>query len=202
MTFLTELDVVNDMLATMGETPLNALDESHPLVPSGRRFLSNNSWKVQAKSWWFNKELTTLTPDPSGSIFLPADTISVDAQDKSADYVQRGNRLYQPFARASTDKFVFTAPVVCWLVRKLPFEQLPAPAQMVISLSARLEFQLLYDADANKVALLQRALAEAQVELTTEHIRNKGVNLLDRSDLQGAMHYIQPGANIRSPYRN
>lgn len=202
MTFLSELDVVNDMLATMGEAPLNALDDAHPLVPAGRRFLNTQSWRVQAKSWWFNKEVTTLSPDPSGNLFLPDDTISVDPVDKSAAYVQRGKRLYQPFASASVDKFVFTSPVVCWLVRRVPFDELPAPAQAVISLSARLDFQLLYDADPNKVALLQQDLRMAQIELNTEHIRNKGVNLLDRSQVSSAMHYIHPGANTRTPYRN
>ena len=197
MTFLTELDVVNDMLATMGETSLNTLDDAHPLVPAGRRFLRERSWQEQAKSWWFNLEVTTLNPDPDGNIFLPSDAISVDPVDTTLSYVQRGSRLYKPFEADAASKFVFTSPVACRIVRNVPFADLPGPAQRVISIAARLDFQLLYDADANKVALLRTDLQDAYVTLSTEHIRNKGVNLLNRSSVAGTMHFIMPHPRVR-----
>lgn len=197
MTFLTELDVVNDMLATMGETSLNTLEDAHPLVPAGRRFLKERSWQEQAKSWWFNRELTTLNPDPAGMIFLPADTISVDPFDVSLSYVQRGDRLYKPFDTDSNNKFIFTEAVTCWLVRNLPFTDLPGPAQRVISVAARLDFQLLYDADTAKVALLRADLQDAYITLNTEHIRNKGVNLLNRANVVGTMNFIMPRPRVR-----
>lgn len=193
MAFLTELDVINDMLSSMGESPLNILDAGHPLVPAGQRMLKTASWREQAKSWWFNKELTTLSPDVAGHIFLPYDTIRVDPQDTLLHYTQRGQRLYQPYASASVDKYVFTGPVVCWLVRYLPFDELPATAQLLVSCSAQLDFQKAYDADVNKFQEMKLAYRDALISLNAEHTRSQNVNFLNTSSVSQAMNAITPG---------
>lgn len=179
MAFLTELDVVNECLKTMGELPLASLDDEHDLVPAARAALARASMREQGKAWWFNKELTKLTPDPTnGYITLPGDTIRVDPTDETLNYVQRGNRLYQPFASAAADKFKFTQSVECWLVRQLPFEDLPPMAQNLVSISAVLDFQKDFDADQQRVAALQGDYKQAYMTLNAEHIRNVNANRL------------------------
>lgn len=183
MTFLTQLDVVNDMLAALGESPLNDLNEGHPLAPIGQRMIATANAREQSKSWWFNKELVDLSPDPAGSIYLPNDTIRVDPQEPSLHYVQRGRRLYKPYAPSLEDKFKFTAPVRCWLVRLVPFEDLPATAQIVVSFSAQLDFQKAYDADQAKFQQLVLEYRQALVTLNAEHIRSQDANLLRRKSI-------------------
>ena len=178
MTFLSKLDVINDMLAALGETPVNDLDVGHPLVGAGVRMLATANSREQAKAWWFNKELVTLTPDIAGTIFLPEDTIRVDPTRTTLHYVQRGRRLYQPYAAASADKYTFTKPVTCWLVRLITFEDLPAPAQLLVSYSAQLDFMKSYDADEAKYNKVKELKREALLLLNTEHIRNMNPNLL------------------------
>jgi hypothetical protein len=191
MSFLTELDVVNEMLASLGESPLNTLDEDHPLVPAGQRLLRVASMREQAKSWWFNKELVTLTPDPgTGHITTPADAIRVDPSDPNLAYVQRGRRLYQTYASATADKFRFSRPVECWLVRNLLFDDLPPSAQILISCAAVLDFQKAYDADAQKFAQIQLEYRTALTNLNAEHIRNQNVNLLNRPSMRRTMMAI------------
>ena len=178
MTFLTQLDVVNDMLATLGEAPVNEISDGHPLVPTGVRMLSTANAREQTKSWWFNKELTDLAPDNTGTIYLPTDTLRVDPQEPSLHYVQRGRRLYKPYAPASEDKYKFSHTVRCWLVRLVPFEDLPPPAQMAFSFAAQLDFMKAYDADVNKFKEVQSQYQIALVTLNAENIRNQNTNLL------------------------
>jgi hypothetical protein len=172
------LDVVNDMLGTLGEAPLNDLASGHPLVGAATRILDTANSREQAKSWWFNKELVKLSPDVSGYIYLPNDTIRVDPQATTLHYVQRGRRLYQPYASASIDKYKFTRAVTCWLVRLIPFEDIPVPAQLLVSYSAQVDFMKSYDADPNKYAEVKNLRDEARIVLNAEHTLNQNSNLL------------------------
>lgn len=180
MPALDQLGIVNDMLATMGELPLNTVDEGHPLVPAALRIIATASTREQAKSWWFNRELTDLVPDPSGFIYLPNDVLRVDPLATGLNYVQRGRRLYKPYEPSSANKYVFRDRVRCWLVRELPFEDLPIPAQQAVSFSAQLEFVKAYEADQAKVNDLKQQYARALIDLNAEHVRNLGVNILHR----------------------
>lgn len=185
MPAITYLDVVNDMLATVGELPLNTVDEGHPDVPAALRMIATASAREQAKSWWFNRELTDLVPDISGHIYLPNDVLRVDPQATSLNYVQRGRRLYKPFEPSSVNKYLFDRPVRCWLVRELPFEDLPYPAQQTISYSAQLEFTKAYEADQAKVQQIMMLYRESLIALNAEHVRAQDANILTR---RGGVH--------------
>lgn len=193
MAFLTELDVVNECLGTLGELPLNTLDDEHDLVPAARSALTRAMMREQAKVWWFNKEVTTLTPAVgTGYISVPSDTIRIDPTDATLNYVQRGTRLYQPYAPATVDKYKFTAPVECWLVRLLPFEDLPPMAQDVIALAAVGDFVKDYDADTNKVSQYKDDYKQALMTLNAEHIRNVNANRLRSPSFQRVFMRLAP----------
>jgi hypothetical protein len=193
MAFLTELDVVNECLKTLGELPLNSLDDEHDLVPAAQAALKRANMREQAKAWWFNKELTRLIPDPvTESITLPGDTIRVDPTDETLNYVQRGNRLYQPFASAAADKFKFTQSVECWLVRELVFTDLPPTAQTLVSIAAVLDFQKDYDADKQRVDALKEDYRMAFITLNSEHIRNVNANRLRSPSMVRTMGRVTP----------
>lgn len=193
MAFLTELDVVNDCLKTLGELPINDIDDEHDLVPAARKALRVANMREQAKAWWFNKELTTLVPNAdTGHITLPGDVIRVDPTDETLNYVQRGRRLYQPHASEAADKFRFNRPVKCWLIRLVPFDDLPPSAQTLISVAAVLDFQKDYDADATKIEQLTGDYRMAYMTLNAEHIRNVNANRLRSPSLLGALRNIGP----------
>ncbi|WNV48171.1 tubular tail protein A [Caulobacter phage Quill_5.2] len=194
MAYLSELDVINDMLATLGESPLNDLSDDHPLVAAGRRTLRVVSTREQAKKWWFNTELLTLTPDPSSKfIYVPADTISIDTKD-IRDYAQRGRRLYN----LTTGSYQFTSKVSIRLVREVPFEDLPVCAADFIATSAILSFCSNYDADQAKVRQLKEDKAIAWSTLNAEHIRYKKTNLLQRPSTQARFNELQYAVGPRA----
>jgi hypothetical protein len=184
---MTELDVINDQLATLGEVPLNAVDDDHPYVAAGLRMLKVASAREQAKGWWFNIETVTLAPDPdTGQIFVPADSLSVDPTSPYLYYVQRGRRLFDP----GTSSYTFSAPVECKVVRSVPFEDLPPPAAAYIGLSAVLAFQRSYDADGQKTRDIKEDLRSALMDLNAEHIRNVGVNMLNNKSVLEKMNRL------------
>jgi hypothetical protein len=193
MTFLTRLDVVNEMLASMGEAPLNTEDEGHPLYPQASRMLDVASYRTQARAWWFNTELLQLSPDAASSfVYLPDDTIRVDPREPSLNYVQRGRRLYNPAGFPNQDPYKFSAPVTVWLVRHLPFGDLPVPAQLAVSYAAQVDFQRSFDADPNKYQQLVLQAREAMLHLNADHIRNQNVNLLHTPSVVETMNRVAP----------
>lgn len=193
MAFFSELDVVNACLGILSELPVASLDDEHDLVAAARNALRVVNMREQAKAWWFNKEITTLVPDvESGHITLPGDTIRIDPTDESLNYVQRGNKLYQATASAATDKYKFTRPVQCALIRLLPYDELPPAAQDYIATSAVLHFSKSFDADANRIAELKDERREAYTVLNAEHIRNVNANRLRSPSMQRALYLQGP----------
>lgn len=175
---LTRLEVVNDMLACLGELPMNTLEEGHPLAPTALRVLSVASARVQSMKWWFNRELTDLVPDVDGNVYVPNDTLQVDPQDASKRFVQRGRRLYKPFEPTLAAKYKFDRPVRCWLLREVPFEDCPSSIQFYISYAAQLDFMKSYEADAQKYQQVSQDYMIAMRTANAEHTRAVGANML------------------------
>ena len=190
---MTELDVINDCLATLGESPLVEIDEDHPFVAGIRRAFANQSEAVQAETWWFNKELITLIPDASSKfIYVPQDTIRCDpvidtyGTYNSLPIVQRGRRLYD------TDKnsYEFDKNIDCILIRNIPFTDLPPSAQRFISLATALKFQQNYDADPQRTNQLMMEYNKSRADLNAENIRNLKPNFLHKTSNQIKMSRI------------
>lgn len=174
---MTELDVINDALSTLGEAPLNDVDEDHPYTSTIRRFLERESQKVQQTGWWFNRELVTLPPDAVSSfIYVPNDAIRCDPLSKRELNlaVQRGRRLYN----TDTNTYVFDKEVECLLVRNIPFTDLPPEAQEAINTAVKKAFQAAYDADTQKAQLIVMEYQEAMGKLKQVHIRNVKSNFI------------------------
>ena len=75
MTFrINTLSAVNACLGTLGELPVNDVDEDHPLVPAALAKIDQETVFLQSDMWWFNVEYPTLFPDPvTKEIRIPTD---------------------------------------------------------------------------------------------------------------------------------
>lgn len=195
MDILTELDVINNCLGTLGEAPLNAIDEDHELVASALRCFRIVNNREQNKGWWFNQEVVRLTHDPSsGYVAVPQDTLNIDPSDPWTHLVQRGRRLYDPKS-ATGDGYAIWKDVWVNLIRRLDFDDLPVSMQAYIDLRTQYEFQKGYDADRVKMQQIKEDAAEVYIELRKEHIRNIGANLLLKPSTRERMHYVGLGRN-------
>lgn len=192
MAFLTELDVVNSCLGTLGELPVNALDDEHPLIAAARKVFKEVCYREQARQWWFNTEIIDLKRDADSFIYVPQDAIRCDPVDDSKNFIQRGRRLYDPEKGKNT--YVMDRDVTCWLVRFIPFEDLPVVAATAVNYATQLSFMQSYDADMNKYQQIGRNYADAYALLNAEHIRNADANLLHRNSTLNRMLNIGLGS--------
>ena len=186
---LTQLDVVNQCLASMGETPLNTVDADHPFVAAALLKMKTCLTQELAKGWWFNTDYLTLTPDPNTKfIYVPTDAIDVKPMDDGNSWVVRGRRLYD----RSTSTYEFAKPVAVELIREVPFDDLPMQANHVVAARTVLDFQNDYDGDAQKYNKLGGAYQQAFTTLRAEHIRQMKSNMLSNPSVAGQLRMISP----------
>lgn len=169
------LTVVNRMLATLGEAPLNALTDPHTFRGAALTKLDTRDATVQTKGWWFNRELLTISPNVGDSkLYLPGDVINIIVPGR-LDIVQRGRVLYDTVNGTN----LFTESVDAQIIRRIPFEDLSDLVAEYIAAAAVLEFQSDYDGDSNKMRVLQTIAADATREFHAEATRQTRYNMLD-----------------------
>lgn len=170
----TLLDAVNDIISSVGESPLENLDNSHPLEQSALAVLNRISKRVQAKGYWFNTANDVDLP-LDGSSKVPVDPafLSVETKDRASGIVVRGGFLYN--LTDATD--VFTDPVRCNIRVLVPFEDLPETAAQYIQAEAVLQFFKNYDGDGTKIQALAADVTITKIAFSADHIRNSDVNM-------------------------
>jgi hypothetical protein len=168
------LTVINSMLGTMGEAPLNAIDDPHPYRGACVSILNTADRELQARGWWFNREALTLQPGAlDSSIYLPGDTINVRSPNRN--YVQRYRRLYD----LEGGSYVFTENVDVTLIRLVPFEHCPELYAGYAAAEATLRFQKRYDGDSTKTRALLEEVKEARIAANSEETTQAQANLID-----------------------
>lgn len=137
----TELDAVNIMLGTIGESPINSIEAASGVSDAviARQILNEVSIQVQEEGWHFNVETNfELSPAyPSKEIFVPENCIEVDAEDTRVDLAIRGNRLYDRINHT----YEFESAIKCNIVLMLPFEELPQAARHYVTIRSARVFQ-------------------------------------------------------------
>lgn len=178
---VTQLRVVNDCLAIMGEAPLNSLQEDHDFKTAALNGLSSLRTRILARGgqgWWFNEEIVKLSVNPlDNRIYLPGDALSVVILDERPRLAQRGRILYK--LEEATDQFDPTDTYQARIFRDLAIELIPTSVAEYIAGSTVLWFQNEYDGDQTKTRNLMQTVAELKADAGAEHIRNRKVNLLN-----------------------
>ncbi|WP_331694584.1 phage tail protein [Pandoraea sputorum] len=194
MAALSQLDVINACLDTMGESPINSIDLDHPLVAAAINKLNTSNTLEQSRGWWFNKDLIELVPDSTtGFIYLPADQINVETAYPAV--VARGRRLYDR-TKSTYDMRPFVSGtggvVQAIVVREIPFADLPMMAQHVVCARTALDFQAAFDGDRDKYNKLGGAYQQAFNVLSAENIRNERINFLNAPSVLSKLRLISP----------
>tara|TARA_Y100000401_G_scaffold4374_1_gene3058 strand:- start:89 stop:712 length:624 start_codon:yes stop_codon:yes gene_type:complete len=96
-----QLAAVNEMLMSVGQSPVTQLEATNPDVALAFETLTQVSREVQAEGWTFNREnhLSSFTPDTNTKkILIPDNVLQVDLSDnhdnRSKDVVRRDGYLY------------------------------------------------------------------------------------------------------------
>lgn len=143
LTLTTELDAINIMLGTIGESPINSLDAATGVVDAvtARSILAEVAVQVQEEGWHFNTESEfVLTPDAgTNEIYVSPNTIEVDVSPYTTDVdvAIRGNRLYD----RKNKTYKFSQDIKADLTILLEFNELPQAARHYITIRAARVFQ-------------------------------------------------------------
>jgi len=139
----SELEAVNTILSTIGESPLNTLSGSLPVDGTiAKNVLSEVSREVQSQGWHFNTHYkVSLSRDTNNKIPLATNIVRVEIDPRqyskvSYDIVQRNNFLYNLAKNEDTFDTNFKDATAVYL---LPFDEIPEQAKRYITIrSARI----------------------------------------------------------------
>lgn len=149
-----ELAAVNDMLAAIGEAPVNTLEgDSNADVANARRLLNKVNTEVQSRGWTFNiEEGVELVPDVfSQLINYQPDYLTVRSASGQTAYTNRGGYVYDRVAR--TDQF--PGPIFVNLIRLRSFGEMPEQFRTYIVAKASRRFNVRFFGAAEVEASLQ-----------------------------------------------
>jgi hypothetical protein len=172
---LTELKIINAMLASKGIAPLTSNDTRHPSYTTAAGALETTNSSIQSLGWWYNKTILTLAPNTAGEIVLPSNTLHADPTDRSHKLSIRGGRLYD---RAGRTYAIGQAVKVAY-VELIPVSDLPPTAWEYLRARAVYEFYLDGDGSNPKLGEYLRKRNEAYVAVRGEDLRNKDINYFD-----------------------
>ena len=141
VTRTTELEAVNTILSTIGESPINSLTGTLPVdATTAQNVLDEISREVQSAGWHYNSHYKVdLSRDGDNKIPIGTDVLRVELNTKydrsSYDVVQRDDYLYNLAKNLETFDQDFTDNSIVYL---LDFSKLPEPARRYITIrSAR-----------------------------------------------------------------
>ncbi len=91
LTPITELDAINMMLMSIGQSPVNTIVSTGIKdVAVAQLLLHNASRSIQSEGWAFNTDYAlTIAPDGNDRILVPSNCMHIDPVNPGEDFVQR-----------------------------------------------------------------------------------------------------------------
>ena len=184
----TELDAVNVMLTSIGESPVNTLGSGLQEAEIAEVVLDNVSRDVQSAGWHFNTEIRyTLNRNVVNEINLPANVIKVDKssllRDYELDVVERGRKLYDRIG----NKYTFDKDIEVNMVVLLSFDELPEVARRYITLRAARTYQQRILGNDTLSKMLAMDEQQAFVSLREAEAEVSDYNIFDNYDTYRAL---------------
>ena len=172
---ITELEVVNEVLSTLGDNPVQSLDDGYQPVFIIKQMLNNLSRDLQTKKYWFNTEYdVTLTPNTlTDKIILPFNILKFEPSE--TQYVARGLTVYDRVNRTSTITDNITA-TICVM---LEFEELPQEARTYLMAQCKYQYNDEYLGEPSLQQKLAKGTNDAKMELDRTHMENEDINILN-----------------------
>ena len=177
----TELDAVNQMLLSIGQSPVNTLTVAGLKdVSFARLVLHNTSREVQTNGWYFNTdEEYSLPADVNGKVDLPANALSCDPCDRTHNFVERYDAGTRRFWDKDEHTFVIGKTIECDVVWFFQFEQIPQAARAHIAHKAGRVFQAAGVGSQILYNYTKERELETLAELERENARTSDANIFN-----------------------
>lgn len=173
----TELEAVNMMLSSIGESPIASLNDGFVDAELARDLLAQKSKEIQLQGWAFNTLYEyTLVPDNDGYINLPANTLKVIVPGYRK-YTQRGSKMYDN--EAHTD--VFTENLCLTLVLGLDFDDLSESLRQYLYIAAGRQFMDRMTAEPGLHSIAKEDELRAKANFWNEQADEEQFNIVDQS---------------------
>jgi hypothetical protein len=180
-----ELQAVNDMLAAIGESPVNSLEgDPNADVANCRRILAQVNREIQAKGWTFNiEEGATLLPDTfSNLIEYMSDFLRMTTTGGTL-YINRGGYVYDRTARSD----VFTGPITVDLIKLKSFSEMPECFRSYIVAKASRRFNIRFFGAGEIEGSLQEQENDAWASIQEYELDFGGFNMIDGDSFVGGI---------------
>jgi len=168
----TELQAVNEILASVGQAPVTTLDQTNPDVAIAYDTLVQVSREVQAEGWTFNVEYNyPFAPDTNQQILIPTNVLQLDltTEYRDKDVVRRSGKLYDRTAHS----YEFTETMYCDVLWYFDWIDLPVPIQdYIVARSASIVSSRIVG-DTNQYQMLQQREAYTRA-MALEYECNQG----------------------------
>jgi len=186
----TELDAVNSILMSVGESPVNTLDTQSPEVAIAQNTLRQVCREIQSEGWVFNTEYEyPFQVDSSDEVIIPPTVLQLDLNRyqhaDNYDVIRRDGKLYDRYSHSY--KFPNIDTLYCDVVWFFEFQDIPQVSRDYITArAARIAgIRMVSDAETTKLLEADEALARA---LVLEY------------DTKQADYSIFNSSDLRNPY--
>ena len=172
----TELQAINQVLASVGQAPVTNIEQTNPDVAIAYDTLLQVSREVQAEGWTFNKEYHyEFTPNTDDEIEIPNNILQIKLTENVAnmdfDGIRRSGKLYD--RQHHTYKWTDVTPVQCDVVWEFDWVDLPQPIQDFITARAAVLTSQRIIGDPEQYTMLQQQEAFARA-LALEYETQQG----------------------------
>ena len=173
----TELQAINQILASVGQAPVTTLERTNPDVAISWDTLMQVSREVQSEGWTFNREYDyPFVPNSDKEILIPANILQLDLscnpgymfRDKY-DTIQRNGKLYD--RRGHT--FEFDETIKCDVKWYFDWDDLPTPIKDYITSRSAAIVSSRITGDATQYQFLQQQEAYMRA-MALEYEANQG----------------------------
>lgn len=190
---MSKLDAVNQMLASIGQSPINTLTGSIPKDASKAVLaLDTVLREVLTKGWSFNTdEDYVLNPDGNSNILIPANAMWLDPEYQFKDYVMRWDSGVAKLYDRKDHTFTITDEVKCRIVWSYAFEEIPQVARHYIAMRAGRIYQSQIVGSELLFQFTKLHEDEAYAAFKRLEKRSKRYNLIGNSSI-AHRHYNTP----------
>ncbi len=193
---LTKLEAVNDILASIGEDPVNSLASGLPDAEQAETFLERESRRIQMKGWHVNTlNSFVIELNAANQFALPDNTLKVDsvnpsggrkiASPPSSGYINAAMRRSADDTKwilwdadNNLETWTFDTRINVDLVQFIEFANLTPALQIYVWTSAAHRFQ---KSVMGSAALQQFTLEDVQnseVDAVNEDMENEDLNII------------------------
>lgn len=167
----TELDIVNSMLISINNAPVQSLENNiSPDVYNARSTLEDVKTTILSKNWFSNTDTITIVPNISKECVLPTNILKVTPLTRGV--VDRGGKLYDNIHTT----YQFDNPQKARILINLPLEDMPVELLDYISAEALYRFYRAYGGDRDMVQFYFNDAIEKRATALAADLRDRKDN--------------------------